>query len=177
MANSVYIATSLDGFIATKDGGIDWLLEIPNPDQSDYGFAEFMSGIDAVVMGRITFEQVLTFGDWPYTKPVFVLSQTLDVVPAGSAGEIEIVSGDIRSLVDQLKKRGFRNLYVDGGRTIQSFLEEDLIDEMIITRIPVLLGNGIPLFGKLPECQRFVLKKTEILNDQLVKSDYCRLRE
>jgi len=177
MANYVYIASSLDGFIATKDGGLDWLMEIPNPDQSDYGYAEFNRGIDAIVMGRNTFEKVLTFDQWPYDKPVFVLSNSLDNVPGDIAGKSEIVKGDLRTLVDDLKKRGFHNLYVDGGRVIQSFLREDLIDEMIITRVPILLGDGIPLFGKIGNSLKFSLKKIESFNETLVKSHYVRVRE
>ena len=177
MTNYVYIASSLDGFIATIDGGLDWLNEIPNPDQSDYGYAEFISGIDAIVMGRNTFEKVLTFDSWPYNKPVFVLSNSLDGVPDEIAGKAEITKGAIRNLVDNLKKRGFQNLYVDGGRVIQSFLEEDLINEMIITRVPILLGDGIPLFGKIKNSLKFSLTKTESFNETLVKSHYTRIRE
>ena len=139
MTNYVYIATSLDGFIATPDGGLDWLFDIPNPDQSDYGYSEFMGGIDAIVMGRNTFEKVLTFSDWPYNKPVFVLSNSLTAVPEPIVAQTEIVKGDIKCLVNQLHQRGYQNLYVDGGKTIQSFLKADLIDEMIITRVPILL--------------------------------------
>lgn len=177
MANYVYIATSLDGFIATKDGGLDWLFEIPNPEKSDYGYAEFMSGIDAIVMGRNTFEKVLTFDFWPYDKPVFVLSNRLSSVPRHVADKAEIVRSNMRTLVEKLNKRGYLNLYVDGGRVIQSFLEEDLIDEMIITRVPILLGEGIPLFGKVSKVLKFRLKKTESLNETLVKSYYTRIRE
>ncbi len=177
MANYVYIATSLDGYIATTDGGLDWLNEIPNPENSDYGFAEFMAGIDALVMGRNTFEKVLTFGVWPYNKHVFVLSISLDGVPESVADKAEIAKGDLRPLVGQLNERGYLNLYVDGGRVIQSFLKEDLIDEMIITRVPILLGDGIPLFGKHTKSLKFSHKKTETLNDTLVKSNYVRIRE
>ena len=151
MANYVYIATSLDGFIATCEGGLDWLSEIPNTEQSYFGYAEFISGIDAILMGRNTFQKVLTFDTWPYDKPVFVLGNTLVSVPENVADKTEIVNGEVRMLVDQLNKRGYHNLYVDGGSVIQSFLEEDLIDEMIITRVPILLGDGIPLFGKLTQ--------------------------
>jgi dihydrofolate reductase len=177
MVNYVYIASSLDGFIATKDGGIDWLMEISNPDQSDYGYAEFNSGIDAIVMGRNTFEKVLTFDSWPYDKPVFILSNSRDSVPDEIAGKAEIVKGDLKVLIDGLKKRGFHNLYIDGGRVIQSFLEEDLIDEMIITLVPILLGDGIPLFGKIKNSLKFSLLKTESFNETLVKSHYIRVRE
>jgi dihydrofolate reductase len=177
MANYVYIATSLDGFIATSKGGLDWLFEIPNPEQSDFGYAEFISGIDAIVMGRNTFMKVLTFGAWPYNKPIFVLSNTLVNVPGDVADKVEIVNGEVKVLVGQLNKRGHCNLYVDGGSVIQSFLEEDLIDEMIITRVPILLGDGIPLFGKFTRSLKFSHKKTEILNDSLVKSYYTRVRK
>ena len=178
MANYVYIATSLDGFIATADGGVDWLDEIPNPDQSDFGYSEFIRHIDAIVMGRNSFKKVLTFGDWPYNKPVFVLSNTLKAVPENLVDTVEIVSGtDIKLLVHQLNKRGYQNLYIDGGRTIQSFLAEDMIDELIITRVPILLGQGIPLFGTLSNPLLFHHEKTELFHNLLVKSTYRRRRE
>ncbi|MEM1254496.1 MAG: dihydrofolate reductase family protein [Cyanobacteria bacterium P01_H01_bin.21] len=178
MANYVYIATSLDGFIATPDGGVEWLDEIPNPDQSDFGYAEFMARVDAIMMGRNSFEKVLTFGAWPYEKPVFVLSNTLKQVPDDLVDTVEIVSnGDLKTLVEHLDKRGYHHLYIDGGRTVQSFLAEDLIDELIITRVPIVLGNGIPLFGSLTGALRFKHQKTEIFNNMLVKSAYIRLRD
>ncbi|VEP13535.1 Bifunctional deaminase-reductase domain protein [Hyella patelloides LEGE 07179] len=176
MANYVYIATSLDGFIATSDGGLDWLYELPNPEQSDYGYAEFMSCIDAIVMGRNTFEKVLTFDEWPYDKPVFILSNSLAKLPEHILDKAEIVSGDIKRLINQLNQRGYKNLYVDGGGVIQSFLQEDLIDEIIITLIPILLGNGFSLFGKLDRQLKFRHKKTEIYNKTLVKNYYTRDR-
>lgn len=177
MTNYVYIATSLDGFIATSDGGIEWLDEIPNPEQNDFGYADFMRGIDALVMGRKTFEKILTFGVWPYDKPVFVLTRRKMEVPQELEGSAEVINGTLRDVVAQLKEFGHHNLYIDGGITIQSFLEEDLIDEMIITRVPVLLGNGIPLFGKLSERLHFKHTRTEIFNEILVKSHYIRIRE
>ena len=177
MANYVYIATSLDGFIATRDGGVDWLSEIPNPEQSDYGFFEFMSGVDALVMGRNTFEKVLTFGEWSYNKLVFVLSNSLTDLPEKLIDKAEIIKGDLKSLMNQLKERGYNSLYIDGGKVIQSFLKEDLIDEIIITRVPILLGNGIPLFNHLKQSLQFTHIKTEIHNNTLVKSHYVRARE
>jgi dihydrofolate reductase len=176
MANYVYIATSLDGFIADSDGGLDWLNETPNPETSDYGFAEFMRSIDAIVMGRRTFEAVLTFGSWPYEKPVFVLSRRGVKVPRELENKVEVINADPKTVTGQLKEKGFHNLYIDGGNTIQSFLEIGLIDEMIITRVPILLGGGVPLFGKLSQRLHFSHKKTEVLNNLLVKSHY-RLRE
>ena len=171
----MYIATSLDGFIATKDGGIDWLSEIPNPEKSDYGYSAFMSGVDALVMGRNTFEKVVSLGRWPYDKPVFVLSHTLDKVPEEVVGKAEIIGGPIKAITKHLSQRGYYHLYVDGGRVIQSFLEADAIDEMIITQVPTLLGDGIPLFGKLARRLTFRLKKTKIY-DNLVQSHYVRDR-
>ena len=176
MANHVYIATSLDGFIATSDGGLDWLEEIPNPDKNDYGYGDFMKNIDAIVMGRKTFEKVLTFGQWVYEKPVFILSNRLTNLPEEILGKAEIVSGDIKEIIAQLNQKGYQNLYIDGGRVIQNFLQEDLVDEMIITRVPILLGKGIPLFDKLEQYLQFRHKKTEIYNNTLVKSHYTRIR-
>ena len=176
MANYVYIATSLDGFIATENGGLDWL-EVPNPDKSDYGYADFIKGIDALVMGRNTFEKVLTFGEWFYKKPVFVLSNSLTEIPKDIADKAEIVKGDIASVIHKLNQQGYKNLYIDGGKVIQSFLREDLIDEIIITRVPVLLGKGIPLFGESEHSIMFKHTKTEVFNNMLVKSYYVRKRE
>lgn len=172
----VYIATSLDGYIATKDGGLDWLMNISNPDGSDYGWADFIDRIDALVMGRNTFETVLTFGEWPYEKPVFVLSGSLERLPPEAEGKAELVSGDLRQLMKQLNLRGFKNLYIDGGAVIQSFLAEDLVDEMTITRAPILLGEGIPLFGLLRKPMHFRHCKTEAFGNGLVKSHYIRQR-
>ncbi len=174
MVNYVYVATSLDGFIAAYDGGLDWLEEIPNPEKDDFGYAKFMSGIDALLMGRKTFDKVLTFGSWPYSKPVFVLSRSNIKVPKELVGKVEFVNGEPIAVVDQLKEMGHQNLYIDGGVTIQNFLEADLIDEMIITRVPVLLGDGIPLFGKLSQRLKFSHKKTEVLGNTLVKTYYTR---
>lgn len=174
MANYVYIATSLDGFIAKSDGGLDWLEEIPNPEQSDYGYAEFIQSIDAIVMGKNTFEQVLTFGQWVYKKPVFLLSNSLNKLPEHLLDKVTILRGDIKKIITNLNQKGYKNLYIDGGRVIQSFLQEDLIDEIIITRIPILLGKGIPLFGELEQHLQFRHKKTEIYNNILVKSYYTR---
>jgi dihydrofolate reductase len=176
MPNYVYVATSLDGFIADRAGGLDWLTESPGPEGSDFGFAEFLSGIDAIVMGRRTFETVLAFGVWPYDKPVFVLSTSLEVVPAAVADKAEVVRGDPHSIVAALRKRGYVNLYVDGGRTVQSFLDADLIDELIITRVPILLGEGVPLFGRMRRSLAFRHAGTEALSPELTKSRYLRDR-
>lgn len=176
MANIVYIATSIDGYIAKLDGGIDWLMEIPNPDQSDYGFADFMKRVDGVLMGRKTYEIVQDFDQWIYTKPVFVLTQTLDTLPGKWADKAEIVKGELTEVINDLNTRGINNIYVDGGKTIQSFLKLDLIDEMVITRIPTLLGEGIPLFNTDTPELKFEHVQTDVYYGGLVKSHYVRKR-
>ncbi len=175
MANIIYIATSIDGYIARKDGSIDWLMDLPNPDESDFGFSEFIKNIDAIVMGRNTFELVQTFDNWPYTKPLFVLSSTLKSIPEKLIGKAELIQGDPLSVLKKLNERNYFNLYIDGGKTIQEFLKLNLIDEMIITRIPILLGKGIPLFGELNKEQKFKLIKSEILINALVKDHYIKI--
>ena len=172
MKNVIYIAASLDGYIARKDGSIDWLMEIPNPEGDNYGFSHFMEGMDAIVMGRHTFEKVLTFGEWPYTKPVFVLSNKLNQIPSDLDDKAEIIKGVPSNLVKHLNKDGYHNLYIDGGKTIQNFLEADLIDEMIISLIPILLGSGIPLFGELQTVQKFQHIKTDVYKNGIVKNHY-----
>ena len=163
MKNIVYVATSLDGFIAREDGELDWLTGFPNPGNSDYGFAEFMAGIDAVLMGRRTFETVLGFGEWPYSKPVFVLSSTLTGVPERLKGKAEVVNGPLTGILSSLEARGIRRLYVDGGKTIQSFLREDLVDEMTLSIIPVVLGSGFPLFERMNRQLRILIKSAAVL--------------
>lgn len=176
MRTVVYIATSLDGFIARQDGDIKWLINIPNPDNSDFGYSEFIAGIDGILMGRNTYETALNFEPWPYNRPVFVLSNILESVPHELEGKAEIINGNLKDLLKRLEVRGIKNLYVDGGRTIQSFLKEDLIDEMIITTVPVLLGEGIPLFGHLDNDLKFRCEKVEFISEYLVKHYYRRDR-
>ena len=150
---SVFIATSLDGFIARRDGSIDWLEQTgaATPPGEDFGYARFMATVDALVMGRHSFEQVLTFDEWPYgATPVVVLSHSLHRLPAGVPATVSVSQEPPPDLVARLSAAGARRLYVDGGRTIQGFLAAGLIDDLTITVIPVLLGDGIPLFGPLP---------------------------
>ena len=172
----VYIAQSLDGYIAGKHGELDWLNDIPNPDHSDFGFADFMNRVDALVMGRNTFEVVQTFDMWPYTKPVYVISTTLNALPPAYAGKAKLLNLKPVQIVEKLKQDGLNNLYVDGGTLIQSFLAKNLIDELIITTIPVLLGGGIPLFGELSKSLALELVKSEVLVNSLVKNHYRVLR-
>ena len=146
MMVSVFVGTSLDGFIARLNGDLDFL---PEGGGEPHGYSEFFAGVDALVIGRMTYEKVLTFGTWPYgEKPIFVLS-TRALVSGPRGAVVEHLSGDPAEILSQLTARGVGHLYVDGGITIQRFLQAGLIQRLIITRVPVLIGEGIPLFGRL----------------------------
>lgn len=174
---SVYIATSIDGFIAGPDGSLDWLESVPNPEGSDYGFAAFMETVDALLMGRRTFETVCGFdGDWPYDKPVFVLSSTLTSVPEHLRGRVEIVPGPVAQALQHMQGKGHRHVYVDGGMVIQGCLAEDLVDEMILFTMPVLLGGGTPLFASLDGMRHFELLDSEVLARAITRTHYRRRR-
>lgn len=150
MKCSVYIAASVDGFIARPDGEIDWLHlpEYAAPEAGDYGYQAFIDEIDALVMGRASFEKVLSFAEWPYGEmTVVVLSSKELAVPELLQDRIIVERGAPEEILKRLEARGLERLYIDGGVTIQRFLAAGLIDEMIITRIPVLLGEGLPLFS------------------------------
>ncbi len=176
MANIVFIATSLDGYIADKNNEVDWLHAIPNPDNLDMGYVKHIESIDALVMGRNTLELVLTLDcEWPYSKPVFVLSNTLTTAPKGYEDKISLVNGDLKGLTEELKSKGYANLYIDGGVTIQNFLKEDLIDEMIITTIPVLLGGGIRLFAQLEDTLEFRCTDSEVFSNGISQNRFKRL--
>ena len=170
MKCSVFIATSLDGYIAREDGRLDWL---PMDDVEPHGYEEFMASIDAIVIGRKTFETVLGFGGWAYgKKQVFVLSSNPSALRAPDGAVCEFICGEPRSIVADLEKRGFKHLYVDGGVTIQRFLEADLIDDVVLTRIPVLLGSGIPLFGRLSHDVLLEHVSTRTYKGGLVQGEY-----
>ncbi len=175
--NIVFIAKSIDGFIADKNGKIDWLELVPNPDQIDMGYTKLIEEIDAIVMGRTTFETVLGFGiEWPYEKPVFVLSHTLKSIPKDLKEKVFLLSGDVTQVLQSIHELGFYNLYIDGGRTIQNFLEKDQIHEMILTTIPVVLGGGFSLFGELNERLEFNHVESKVHLNQIVQDRYVRKR-
>ena len=149
---SVYIATSLDGFIARNDGTLDWLNEANGAvqDGEDCGFHAFMDSIDALIMGRKTYEQVLSFGEWPYSRtPVVVLSRNSISFPPSVPDTVTHSSEPPRDLLERLSSEETKRVYVDGGITIQEFLSEGLVDEITVTVIPVIIGDGIPLFGSI----------------------------
>jgi dihydrofolate reductase len=169
MKISVFVGTSLDGFIARQNGEFDFL---PPGGGEPHGYEEFIATIDAIVMGRKTFETVLTMSQWPYhQKRVVVLSsRNLDL--SAVKGIVEQMAGPPAEIVSRLTATGAQHLYVDGGITIQRFLRAGLIHRLIITRVPVLIGKGIPLFGTLPHdiCLRHI--STKSYASGLVTSEY-----
>ncbi|SLM48750.1 Bifunctional deaminase-reductase domain protein [Nitrospira japonica] len=172
---SVFVGVSLDGFIARTNGDLDWLMGEGGGDSAEFGYNEFIAGIDAVVMGRGTFEKVLTFDKWYYgNKRVVVLShRTLDLSVAQARGAVvDLMAGAPVEIVSRLTASGFRRLYVDGGLTIQQFLRAGLIQRLIISRLPVLIGRGIPLFGSLEHDVRLRHLATHTYAGGMVQSEY-----
>jgi dihydrofolate reductase len=168
MKASVFVGTSLDGFLARLDGAFDFLPE----DSEPHGYDEFMASVDTLVIGRKTFETVLAFAFWPYgDKRVVVLSGSpLDL--SAAKGPVEQMGGPPAEIVARLAATGSGHAYVDGGITIQRFLRAGLIQRLIITRVPVLIGVGIPLFGALPHDMRVRHVATRHYPSGLVQSEY-----
>ncbi|MGI9292772.1 MAG: dihydrofolate reductase family protein [Pseudomonadales bacterium] len=169
----VYIAASLDGFIARRNGDLDWLMKQPAKGE-DYGYDEFMDSVDGLIMGRGSFEKVLTFDDWPYTKTVVVMSQSLSArdLRKDLVGKVRIVSATPKQLMQTLFEEGWQRAYVDGGQIIQAFLRDGLIRDITLTRIPILLGDGIPLFGPLDRDIDLKHLETKAYSSGLVHSKY-----
>jgi dihydrofolate reductase len=170
MKTSVFIGTSLDGFIARPNDDLDFL---PPGGGEPHGYSEFIASVDAIVIGRKTFEKVLTLGPWSYgEKRVVVLSSHPLDFSGAVGGVVEQMAGSPSEIVSQLAARGFHHLYIDGGITIQRFLREGLIQRLVITRVPVLIGQGIPLFGPLPHDIRLRHVATRHYSSGLVQSEY-----
>ena len=158
MKCSAFIATSVDGFIATKDGGVDWLHTAGNGkvltgENADMGLNDYMSSVDCMIMGRKCMDVIssmnLTPEQWFYGDlKIIVLSNTIKEAPENLKGKVEMYSGDLLTLVSNLENEGHKHAYIDGGRTIQEFINLKLINEITITKAPIILGEGIPLFGK-----------------------------
>ncbi|GGA10746.1 dihydrofolate reductase family protein [Dyella caseinilytica] len=169
MKASVFVGVSVDGFMARLDGGLDFL---PAGGGEPHGYTEFMASVDALLIGRKTYETVLGFDEWAYgNKPVFVMS-TRELAPCPPNAIVEHVKGSPADILSALEKRGIHHVYVDGGVTIQGFLNAGLIQYLIVTRVPVLIGTGIPLFG--PTTRDIPLKHiaTRHYASGLVQSEY-----
>jgi len=170
MKVSVFIATSLDGFIAREDGSLDWL---PQGGGEEHGYTALMASVDAVVMGRNTLETVLTFDAWPFQdKLVVVLTSRPFVGRTPASARLEFDKGSPNEIVSRLSQRGIQHIYVDGGITVQRFLEAGLVQRLTVTRIPVLLGGGIPLFGPLSHEIKLRHIATQSYRGGMVTSEY-----
>ena len=170
MMVSVFVGTSLDGFLARRNGDFDFL---PPGGGEPHGYDEFMASVDTIVMGRNTFEVVLKLRDWPYGgKRVVVLSSRPVDLSVVRGGVVEQMAGPPAQIVAQLAAKGARHVYVDGGITVQGFLRAGLIQRLIITRVPVLIGDGLPLFGPLPQDVQLRHVQTRQFASGLVTSEY-----
>ena len=170
MRASVFVGVSLDGFIARENGDLDFLMPAQ---EEDNGFDAFLANVDAVVMGRKTFETVLTFDSWPYGgRPVFVLSGTLSSIQGPPGSACELMNLPAAEVFARLEQRGFTHVYVDGGRTVQGFLGAGLIQNLTITRVPVVIGRGVPLFGVVPRDIRLAHVRTRSFPSGFVQSEY-----
>jgi dihydrofolate reductase len=172
---SVNIATSLDGFIARKDGSIDWLMDANTtvPQGEDCGYAEFMSTVDVLIMGRNTYEQVAGFEPWPYeSKRVIVLTSREIEFRKGLNIRLESSSENPQSLLNRLNTEGCKHAYVDGGKVIQSFLSKGLIDKLTITVIPILIGEGRSLFASVPNDKKMKVSKSKAYEFGFIQTTY-----
>jgi dihydrofolate reductase len=170
----VFIAASLDGFIARPNGDISWLdSAAPAIAGEDYGFADFFSSVDTLVMGRKTYETALGFAEWPYSgKRVVVLSSAPIAFPSHLTHNVEWMCGTPVEVAQRLEASGSHRVYVDGGQTIQGFLQAGLIDEMTITTIPILLGRGISLFGELDRDIHLQVISSHAYSNGFVQTNY-----
>lgn len=171
---SAYIAASVDGYIARLNGKLDWLNDAAGQNSSeDYGYQEYLAAIDCIVMGRRSFEKTASFAKWPYQgKQVIVLSKSLKSVPPDLEGKATLFNGQIELLLVELQNYKIRQVYVDGGLTIQSFVRAEMLDEITITQIPVLLGKGLPLFGEVFKDVKLKLIHSKSYDNGFVQSKY-----
>jgi dihydrofolate reductase len=170
MKASVFVGTSVDGFIARHNGDFDFL---PEGGGEPHGYTEFIATVDVLVIGRNTFDKVLAFDTWPYgDMRVVVLSNRAIDTSSIRGGRVERMSGTPQEIVRRLCADGVQHAYIDGGITVQQFLRAGLIQRLVITRVPVLVGQGIPLFGSLPHDVRLRHLATQAYASGLVKSEY-----
>ncbi len=167
----VFCGISLDGYIARADGDLDFLDPFGDDEALDV-YNEFVAGIDVFVFGRGTFEKVLQFEAWPFKKPVFVLSRSMKQLPSGFEGRATILSEEPAAVISALTANGFKAAYIDGGKIVQSFLRAGLVETITLSRAPVLVGSGIPLFGELDADVVLEHVRTHVCTNGMVKSCY-----
>jgi dihydrofolate reductase len=165
---SVFVGTSLDGFLARENGDLEWLTGVGDA-IGDYGYDEFFASVDAMVIGRKTLDIVSGFDEWPYAgKRVLVMSRTLHTVDAPETS----VHADLDDVIATLNREGARRVYADGGQVIQLFLRAGLVGEITISRAPVLIGSGIPLFGPLEHDVHLAVKRMRELGAGFTQTVY-----
>ena len=172
MKTSVFVGVSVDGFLARADGALDFL---DAAGSESHGYEEFIAAVDTIVIGRKTFEFVMSFDSWPYgdRRVVILSSRPLDLSAASArGGRVAQAGGPPARIVAMLEAEGAEHVYVDGGVTIQGFLRAGLIQRLIISRVPVLIGSGIPLFGALPRDVPLRHVATKAFRGGLVQSEY-----
>ena len=169
----VFMAMSLDGFVARKDLGLDWLMK-QKTEGEDHGYEKFMASVDGLVMGSGSFRTLLTFDTWPYEKPVIVLSSTLKTkdIPNGLLDKVSISEQTPRQVMTSLSEQGWERVYIDGGKVIQSFQRDGLIAEMTVTIVPILIGAGKRMFGELDADVDLQLLETKSFPSSLVTTKY-----
>lgn len=175
----LYLGASMDGFIARPDGGLDFLEVVqPAPEDGDMGWSAFLAGLDAIVMGRKTYDQLLTFGVWPYGElPLLVWSRTLLEPKGPPRPQVEVTRAAPAALFAELGARGCRRVYVDGGETARAFMAAGLIVEINLTTLPVLIGSGISLYGPLAADLRWTLVDCRAFGSGMVRTSYRRIED
>jgi len=170
---TLYIATTLDGKIARNDGGLDWLFALENPNQIDHGYAEFMKSIGTTIMGKNTYNEILGFGvEWPY-KGINSYIATTDKEFQLTTPETKIISSNIADFINKLKKQSQKDIWlIGGGQLITYFLNNDLLDRMILTLIPTIIGEGISLFPDNPKETKWTLSNVEKFDTGVVNLTY-----
>lgn len=186
MRCSAFIATSADGYIATPDGGVEWLAsagcaDVDKSEPDDMGFKAYIASIDCLIMGRKTLQKLASFNltdeQWPYgDRRIVALSRSQKSLPANLSGKAEFYHGSIPDLLAKLQSEGHQQAYIDGGETITAFIEQRLLDEITVTVAPLLLGEGIPLFGRLSQSVPLHQTRTRHFPNGFVQLHY-RLRD
>lgn len=172
----LYIAASLDGYIARPDGDLDWLVQYPAPAGAEYGYQDFTDSVDTIIMGNGTYQEILTMNiDWPYKdKSTYVLSRYTTNLPPKE--NVVYITDNVIEAIHQIKHQKGKDIWLmGGGQTITLLLNHDLVDEMQICYIPLILGEGIPLFPNKPKESQWKLMGSTAYDSGILKVDYRRI--